>query len=155
VAADSLGNAYLTGWTASFDFPVVVGPETVFNGPSLGTDAFVAKVNASGSLIYCGYLGGSFNESGTGIAVDSSGCAYLCGFTYSTDFPVIVGPDTSYNGNINQYSDAFITKLNAAGNGLVYSGYLGGTATDLACGVAVDASGRPVSPERLKAVIFR
>ena len=142
VAADSLGNAYLTGWTASFDFPVVVGPETVFNGPSLGTDAFVAKVNASGSLIYCGYLGGSFNESGTGIAVDSSGCAYICGFTYSTDFPVIVGPDTSYNGNITQYSDAFITKLNAAGNGLVYSGYLGGTATDLACAVAVDASGR-------------
>lgn len=59
-----------------------------------------------------------------------------------TDFPVIVGPDTSYNGNITQYSDAFITKLNAAEMAWFIASYLGGTATDLACAVAVDASGR-------------
>jgi len=66
VTTDNQGNSYLTGWTASFDFPVMVGPETLFNGPALGTDAFVAKVNAVGSLVYCGYLGGSYNDSGTG-----------------------------------------------------------------------------------------
>ncbi|HRD01067.1 MAG TPA: fibronectin type III domain-containing protein [Candidatus Saccharicenans sp.] len=142
IATDSLGNCYLTGWTASFDFPVLVGPETVFNGPALGTDAFVAKVNTSGNLVYCGYLGGSYNDSGTGIAVDSSGCAYISGYTFSADFPAFVGPNLSCSGNIAQFSDAFITKLNASGNSLIYSGFLGGQGTDLASSVAVDTSGR-------------
>jgi hypothetical protein len=142
VTTDNQGNSYLAGWTASFDFPVMVGPETLFNGPALGTDTFVAKVNAVGSLVYCGYLGGSYNDSGTGVAVDSSGCAYICGFTYSADFPAFMGPDLSPSGNISQFGDAFITKLNAEGNALVYSGFLGGQGSDLASSVAVDASGR-------------
>jgi len=142
VTTDSQGNCYLTGWTASFDFPVMIGPETFFNGPALGTDAFVAKVNATGNLVYCGYLGGSYNDSGTGVAVDSSGCAYISGFTYSADFPAFIGPDLSPSGNIAQFSDAFITKLNASGNAVVYSGYLGGQGSDVASSVAVDAYGR-------------
>ncbi|MDD8019584.1 MAG: SBBP repeat-containing protein [Acidobacteriota bacterium] len=142
VAVDSLGNSYITGWTGSMDFPTVIGPELVFNGPSPGTDAFVAKVNPSGQLVYCGYLGGGYNDGGTGIAVDSSGYAYICGYTFSPDFPVLVGPDTSYNGNITQFSDAFIAKLSPAGNTLIYSSYLGGAADDLAYAVAIDTSGR-------------
>ena len=143
VAVDSAGNAYLTGWTGSYDFPVASGPDLTFNGPALGTDAFVAKINASGTgLVYCGFLGGSYDDNGTGLAVDSSGNVYVCGFTKSPDFPVVVGPYTSYQGNIVQYGEAFITKINATGTALVYSGYLGGSAADLASSVAVDSSGR-------------
>ncbi|MGC8745434.1 MAG: SBBP repeat-containing protein [Candidatus Saccharicenans sp.] len=143
VAIDSAGNAYLTGWTASYDFPVSVGPDPTFNGPALGTDAFVAKINPSGTgLIYCGYLGGSFDDSGNSISVDSSGNAYVCGFTKSPDFPVVVGPFTNANGNITQYGNGFITKINADGTALIYSGYLGGSLADQANGVAVDSSGR-------------
>lgn len=143
IAIDSSGNAYLTGWTASYDFPVAIGPEPTFNGPALGTDAFVARINAAGTgLIYCGYLGGSYDDGGTGIAVDSSGNAYVCGYTKSPDFPVVLGPYTNYQGNITQYSEAFITKINATGTTLIYSGYIGGTLTDQASAVAVDSSGR-------------
>lgn len=140
---DGSGYVYLTGWTGSLDFPVAVGPDLSYNGPSLGTDAFVAKVNPDGSgLVYCGFLGGSNDDGGTGIAVDNSGNAYVCGYTKSGDFPVKDGPYTSPGANISLYSDAFITKVNAAGTGLLYSGYLGGSSTDLASSVAVDGSGR-------------
>jgi hypothetical protein len=143
ITIDSSGNVYITGWTASYDFPVAAGPDLTFNGPAMGTDAFVAKINPSGSsLIYCGYLGGSYNDTGAGIAVDSSGNAYVCGYTFSPDFPVNIGPYTSPNSNVTQRSEAFITKINATGTALTYSGYLGGTSDDLANSVAVDSSGR-------------
>ncbi|MCR4409165.1 MAG: SBBP repeat-containing protein [Candidatus Saccharicenans sp.] len=143
LAVDENGYVYLTGWTGSLDFPVAVGPDLTYNGPSLGTDAFVAKVHPSGSgLIYCGFLGGSNDDGGTGIAVDSAGNAYVCGYTKSGDFPVYGGPYTSPGANISLMSDAFITKINASGTALVYSGYLGGSSTDIASSVAVDSSGR-------------
>lgn len=143
MAVDETGYVYLTGWTGSLDFPVAVGPDLTYNGPSLGTDAFVAKVHPSGSgLVYCGFLGGSHDDGGTGIAVDSAGNAYVCGYTRSGDFPVYGGPYTSPGANISLYSDAFITKINAAGTGLVYSGYIGGSAADIASSIAVDSSGR-------------
>jgi len=143
IAIDASGNAYLTGWTASYDFPVAVGPDSTFNGPALGTDAFIAKINPSGNaLLYCGYLGGSYDDSGNGIAVDDQGNAYICGFTKSPDFPTVVGPYTSYHGNITQYSDGFIVKINPSGNNLIYSGYLGGTSADVAAALAVDKLGR-------------
>jgi len=143
IALDSSGSVYITGWTGSIDFPVQVGPDLTFNGPSLGTDAFVAKVNPSGSgLIYCGFLGGSFDDGGTGIAVDNDGNAYVVGYTKSPDFPTYLGPYTSPAANITQYSDGFITKIDASGTGLLYSGYLGGTSTDLVNSVALDSSGR-------------
>ncbi|MCX8159850.1 MAG: fibronectin type III domain-containing protein [Candidatus Saccharicenans sp.] len=143
MAVDANGYVYLTGWTGSLDFPVGVGPDLTYNGPSLGTDAFVAKVHPSGSgLVYCGFLGGSNDDGGTGIAVDSSGQAYVCGYTKSADFPVYGGPYTTPSANLSLYSDAFITRINAAGTALVYSGYLGGSSTDLANSVAVDSSGR-------------
>ena len=100
IAVDSSGNAYVTGYTNSTEatFPVTVGPDLTFNG---GGDAFVAKVNAAGTaLVYCGYIGGSGDDYGYGIAVDSSGNAYVTGFTKSNEatFPVTVGPDLTYNG---------------------------------------------------------
>src|SRR5262249_60666207 len=87
IAVDSAGNAYITRETSSRAFPVVVGPDTSFNG---FVDAFVAKVNADGSgLDYSGYIGGSDTDRGLGIAVDSAGNAYITGGTSSRDFPVV------------------------------------------------------------------
>jgi hypothetical protein len=147
IAVDSAGCAYVTGDTNSSEatFPVAVGPDLTYNGSC--SDAFVAKVNAEGSaLVYCGYIGGSSLDYGRGIAVDGAGCAYVTGFTYTSDatFPVIVGPDLSYNGVA---TDGFVAKVSAAGTELVYCGYIGGKETDLITGVeecvsiAVDSSG--------------
>ena len=96
IAVDAAGNAYVTGRTDSRNFPAVVGPDTSYNGYD---DAFVAKVNPSGTgLVYAGFLGGSSLDSGSSIAVDAAGNAYVTGYTLSRDFPTVVGPDTSYNG---------------------------------------------------------
>ena len=108
---------------------MTVGPDLTYNGGSC--DAFVAKVNAAGTaLVYCGYIGGSGDDYGCGIAVDSAGNAYVTGYTSSTEatFPVTVGPDLTYNGGT---SDAFVAKVNAAGTALVYCGYIGGSGDDL------------------------
>ncbi len=141
IAVDGSGNAYVTGQTLSTGangFPVTVGPDPTQNG---GYDAFVAKVNAAGTaLIYCGYIGGSNDDSGLGIAVDGSGNAYVTGQTLSTEadgFPVTVGPALTQNG----LNDAFVAKVNAAGTALVYCGYIGGDDDDEGFGIAVDGSG--------------
>jgi hypothetical protein len=136
IAVDASGSAYVTGVTSSSDFPAVVGPDTSHNGGYL--DAFVAKVNPDGTaLVYAGFLGGSDWDEGSGIAVDASGSAYVTGGTSSSDFPAVVGPDLSYNGN----GDAFVAKVNPDGTALVYAGFLGGSDWDEGSGIAVDASG--------------
>jgi len=90
-------------------------------------------------LVYSTFLGGSGTDQGLGIAVDATGAAYVTGLTGSTNFPTTVGAfDTSYDGGS---SDAFVTKLNAAGTGLVYSTFLGGSGTDEGHAIAVDSSG--------------
>jgi hypothetical protein len=143
IAVDSSGNAYVTGYTNStFGFPQLVGPDLTFN---FGSDCWIAKVNSSGSLVYCGYIGGSSNESAgwyDSLAVDSSGNAYVVGFTLSNEatFPETVGPDLTYNGG-SSLGDGFIAKVNAAGTGLVYCGYIGGSLDDQPNAVAVDSSG--------------
>ncbi len=143
IAVDSSGNAYVTGVTSSTEatFPVTVGPGLTFGGGTY--DAFVAKVNAAGTaLVYCGYIGGSGGEQGNGIAVDSSGNAYVTGQTSSAEdtFPVTVGPDLTFNGPFGGGSDAFVAKVNAAGTALVYCGYIGGGYADAGYGIAVDSS---------------
>jgi hypothetical protein len=140
IAVDSSGNAYVAGSTYSTEatFPVTVGPDLTYNG---GWDAFAAKVNVAGTaLVYCGYIGGSGDDYGIGIAVDSSGNAYVTGRTKSTEatFPVTIGPDLTYNGGA---ADAFVAKVNAAGTALVYCGYIGGSGDDYGAGMAVDSSG--------------
>jgi hypothetical protein len=139
IAVDGEGNAYVTGQTQSnqLTFPVTVGPDTSFNG---FVDAFVAKVNATGTALdYAGYIGGTGNDSGRGIAVDSEGNAYVVGNTTSsqTSFPVAFGPDLTFNG----LTDAFVAKVNSAGTALVYAGYIGGSSNDFGLGIAVDGSG--------------
>ncbi len=141
IAVDGAGNAYVTGHTGSNEatFPVINGPDLTYNGDF--NDAFVAKVNAAGTgLEYCGYIGGSDMDMGYSIAVDGSGNAYVTGYTESNEatFPVINGPDLTYNGG---FRDAFVAKVNAAGTGFDYCGYIGGDDTDQGEGIAVDGSG--------------
>ncbi|MBN2489826.1 MAG: SBBP repeat-containing protein [Planctomycetes bacterium] len=140
IALDGSGNAYVTGRADSnrLTFPVTVGPDTSQNG---AWDAFVAKVNPQGTgLVYCGYIGGTSDDYGAGIAVDAAGSAYVTGRTDCSrewGFPVRVGPDLTANGG----DDAFVAKVNAQGTGLDYCGYLGGYAGDAGTAIAVDASG--------------
>jgi hypothetical protein len=140
IAVDSDGNAYVTGFTDSShtSFPVTVGPDQIYNGD---TDAFVAKVRANGSgLVYCGYIGGSSYEAGYGIAVDSSGHAYVTGVTLSDEtegFPAAIGPYLLHGGA----RDAFVAKVRSDGTDLLYCGYIGGSANDSVHAIAVDGSG--------------
>ncbi|MCW3095816.1 MAG: hypothetical protein JWL77_1434 [Chthonomonadaceae bacterium] len=144
IAVDASGAAYVTGLTKSRDFPVTPG---AFQAANKGTSwtVFVTKLNAAGSaLAYSTYLGGSsgnpFNggEWGEAIAVDSGGNAYVAGWTESLDFPVTPGAFQT-TGKIGV--DAFVTKLNPTGTGLVYSTFLGGTGNDYGYAIAVDGSG--------------
>src|SRR5439155_3508343 len=140
IAVDSAGNAYITGFTNSTDFPVALGgPDGTFNGAAY--DAFVAKVRADGTaLVYAGYIGGSGYDGGYGIAVDSAGNAYVTGITASTEatFPVTVGPDLTFNG----FEDAFVAKVRADGTALDYSGYIGGDDPDVGSWIAVRLVGK-------------
>jgi len=142
IAIDSSGNAYVTGLTRSMDFPTqnpyqgTHGGGDVFDPPE---DAFVTKLGPAGnSLSYSTYLGGSGSDHAVGIAVDSSGNAYVTGLTRSTDFPTQNPYQGTYAGG---YWDAFVTKLGPAGDSLSYSTYLGGSGADHAVGIAVDSPG--------------
>ncbi len=143
IAVDSAGNAYITGWTKSTDFPRSSGSwDITFNGV---VDTFVTKINPAGSglgsLSYSTYIGGSNEDDGWAIAVDSAGNAYITGQTNSTDFPTTPGAYQSYNKSLYNSYNAFVTGINAYGNGLVYSTYLGGSVGDYGNGIAVDSSG--------------
>ena len=135
IALDSLGSAYVTGVTSSANFPTVAAFQTNLAGPF---DAFVTKLNLAGSapLLYSTYLGGSSDDQGFGVAVDSAGNAYVTGYTTSTDFPTTGAFQTTYAGG----ADVFVTKLNPAGS-LGYSTYLGGSGQDIGQAIAVNASG--------------
>jgi hypothetical protein len=138
IAVDAGGNAYVTGLTDSTDFPTAHPLRSTYGGGD--DDAFVAKLNAAGSaLVYSTYLGGSgFEDGASSIAVDAAGNAYVTGDTGSTDFPTAHPMQPTYGGG--DY-DAYVAKLNAAGSALIYSTYLGGGATDVGNGIAVDAAG--------------
>lgn len=136
IAVNSSGNAYITGFTSSTNFPTSSG--ALQTSLSSGTDAFVTEVSSTGSsVIYSTYLGGSGTDAGRGIQVDGSGYAYIAGGTDSTDFPLQSAAQSSIGGN----SDGFISKLDTTGSFLVYSSYLGGTAFEQCNGIALDSSG--------------
>ena len=137
IAVDSAGNAYVTGFTYSADFPTTIGAfQTSFNGNQA---AFATEFNAAGSaLVYSTYLGEGNQVSGQGIAVDSAGNAYVTGLTTFGNFPITPGAfQTTRHGSYN----AFVTKINPAGSALVYSSYLGGSGLDFGIAIAVDSSG--------------
>jgi hypothetical protein len=139
IAVDASGRAYVTGLTASTEatFPKLIGPGLLFKG---AVDAFVARVKSDGSgLDYAGYLGGSGDDQARGVAVDASGNAYVAGLTTSTEKSFLMtgalGP--VFKGG----TDAFIAKINAAGSGVSYSGFIGGSGMDEAYGIALDSAG--------------
>ena len=136
IALDSSNNVYVTGVTQSRDFPVTCGAlQTAPGEASASTTAFVTKLNPSGSALeYSTYLGGTgssfggylLGDAAEAIAVRGSN-AYVTGYTFSTDFPVTAGAFQSAKKGTAAVSDVFVTELNGAGTGLVYSTYLGGS----------------------------
>jgi hypothetical protein len=148
VALDNSGNPYVIGITTSPNFPFTTGAfQTTLRG---GRSAFVTKLSSNGSsLRYSTFLAGSSGSDGAGIAVDTSGNAYVSGSTHSSDFPVTAGVvQHSFGGgtcgtgaNARPCNDAFVTKINPTGKGLVFSTFLGGADDDGANGIAIDTSG--------------
>ncbi len=136
IAVDTAGAAYVTGLTTSINF----NTRNPFQGANRGDlDAFVAKISSDGSMLsYSSYLGGSSTEFGNGIAVDGAGAAYVTGSTASPNFTTSSAPFQNANRG---GSDAFLTKINPSGSAVDYSTYLGGTDSDAASSVAVDAAG--------------
>ena len=163
ITVDSEGNAYVTGYAESTNFPTTPG---AFQTKAVsGGSAFVTKLNAAGSaLVYSTYLGGSgaglsvapSANVGTGIAVDTEGSAYTVGYTTSPKFPLKRAAQGQFNGGrpfnccfgcihqlpfgLDPVEDAFVTKLSPSGSRLVYSTYLGGSGQDEAYGIAIDSS---------------
>ncbi|MEK7833962.1 MAG: SBBP repeat-containing protein, partial [Acidobacteriota bacterium] len=124
IAVDALQNAYITGFTTSPGFPTVGAIQPNFAGVE---DAFVAKINAAGSaLIYSTFLGGDRAEEARAIALDPLGNAYITGYTFSLNFPIVNALQRIYGGSV----DAFVTKINATGSAIIYSTFLGGSGSE-------------------------
>jgi len=138
IVVDAGGNTYITGTTQSPDFPTTAGAFDRTGAAQNFAEAFVSKLNASGTaLIYSTFIGGSNMEFGRRIAIDAAGNAYITGQTKSSNFPVTANAfDRTLNIPPNcprcatDNTDGFVTKLNASGSALVYSTYLGGTDYD-------------------------
>jgi hypothetical protein len=162
LALDSAGNAYITGFTDSTNFPCAPagGVPGLRNSTNISgaitpahvyfTDAFVAEISSTGSnLVFSSYLGGSDRDMGLGIALDPNNFIYVTGYTYSTNFPTTHALEvqplhsstvltfTSLQGS----NDVFVAKFAPAGAGLVYSTYLGGTNFDVGQGIVADSNG--------------
>lgn len=132
IALDSSNNVYVTGSTSSTTFPLQSAWQTTLNG---GSDAFLTKINSSGSaMVFSTYLGGSGDEGGNGIALDKKNRPVVAGFTSSMDLNVVNGAQVSLGGS----TDAFVAKFNAEASALVHSTYWGGGADDNAAGIALD-----------------
>jgi protocatechuate 3,4-dioxygenase beta subunit len=146
IKVDSSGTAYIVGQTYSANFPVTAGtpPAPGCFQPSFrgGGDAFITKLSADGrSLIYSSYLGGSLQDYGSDLALDSQGGVYLTGYTYSTDFPVTPSAYQAANASSPASADAFVAHLDSSGAVLLYSTYLGGAGYESGNGIAPDSQG--------------
>jgi hypothetical protein len=136
VAIDNEGNIYVTGTTASANYPTT--PGVVQSTKSGGTDAFVTKLNASGTaLLYSTFLGGTSNEEGFGIAFDSLSEVIVTGVTASSNYLVT---SNAVQSALAGPTDAFVTRLDPSRNTTIFSTYLGGSGTDIGFGIAFDAS---------------
>ncbi|GIV34951.1 MAG: hypothetical protein KatS3mg031_2486 [Chitinophagales bacterium] len=140
IAIDGSGNAYVTGRIDSTDYDITPGAfQTTHGGGAY--DAFVTKLNATGTaLVYSTYIGGSDIDQGNGIAIDGSGNAYVTGYTRSLNYAITPGAFQTTLAFL-EYTDVFVTKLNATGTGLIYSTYLGGSYDERGSGIDVDGSG--------------
>ena len=147
IAVDGFGNAYVTGWTTSINFPNTsegVIANHLANNSSYGspvtTNAFLTQIQWNGTNATIGYsvpFGGSISDVGQGVAVDSSGNAFVVGFTSSTDFPTFNTSGFLRTANSGG-NDAFVTAFYANASGLFYSAYLGGLSDDFGYGIALD-----------------
>ena len=133
VAIDRFNNIYVTGSTQSSNFPLLNSFQNSFGGR---TDVFVSKFNSTGFLLFSTFLGGSFDDYGHSIGVDSYGNCYITGFTRSPDFPTKNAYNSTYGGNF----DSFITKLSPTGN-IIFSSYFGGSSNDESWSLSVDDNG--------------
>ncbi len=142
ITVDSSGNAYVTGWTFSPNFPAT--PAGVLQ-PSLNgvvADAFVTKFSPTGDrILFSTYLGGAGPDNAYGIALDAAGNIYVAGETGSGAFPVTTGSFQQTLRGGSGISDGFVTKLNPSGSAMIYSTYFGGVGHDFIRAIAVDAAG--------------
>ncbi len=136
IAVDATHEAFVTGTTTSTNFPTTAGARTTSRIIS-STTGFVAKLNPTANILYATYLGGSLDDEPAAIQVDIEGNAYIAGSTVSADFPAIPG---AFQTAV-KVTDVFVSKLNPAGNALLYSTLLGGSNVDLCYGLQVDGSG--------------
>ncbi len=136
IAVDTAGNAFVAGEAQSADFPVASAYQSVKNSAG---DAFLSKFLPGGALAFSTFLGGSARDQAFGVALDGGGNVYLAGETASTNFPAT---SSGYQTAMGGFSDAFVSKFSANGGTLLYSTYLGGSVTDGAFGIAVDAGGQ-------------
>lgn len=146
LAVDANGKAFITGGTTSANFPLQAA---LTNTPGGGGDAFVAKLNTAPSagmpsLIFSTFIGGNNSDQGYGVAVDEMGAVYLTGSTSSPNFPVTdkalqktYGNDAPGGSMDNASGDAFVVKLNAAGDQLIYSTFFGGIDSDVGYAIAL------------------
>src|SRR3972149_3898644 len=144
IALDNTGKVYVTGATGSTDFPTTVGAFQSEKRYETRDDVYVAKLDPAisgiNSLIYSTLLSGNGDEEGRDIVIDSSGNASVTGRTASSGFPVTQA--NAFQGAFGGgYADAFVTRLNPSGSGLLYSTYLGGSESDEGDGIALDPSG--------------
>ena len=137
IAIDTGGSAYLTGYTASSNYPTTVG---AFQTALLGSgSAFVTKLNSTGgALAYSTFIGGNNYDYGTAIVLDDTGSAYITGYTSSSNYPTTIG---AYQTTLAGYQNAFISNLNSTGSALAYSTFIGGNSDDLGFSIALDKGG--------------
>ena len=151
LTVDANGNAYVTGYTESADFPTnnaLYGHIAGSKIPKLGyypVDAFVTELNSGGSnLVYSTYLGGNAADIGNAIAVDNNGVAYVAGYTYSTNLPATATArqrKLACTNSLYINANAFVAEIAPGGTNLNYCSYLGGTNYDQATGIALDTAG--------------
>jgi len=163
IAVDGAGNAYVTGYTNSRDFPVSANPaQPIYAGAGGNTlvrfgDAFVTKLGPNGDrMIYSTFYGGSADEMALGIAIDSTGAAFITGVTQSFNLPTTQGvlqprfrgaggqPDTAFCVPFFIAGDGFVANLNPAGSAVVWATYLGGLLDDTPMAIALDKNGNVV-----------
>jgi hypothetical protein len=153
LAVDAGGASYVGGFTGSANFPT--SPSAYSRRYTGNGDVFLAKLNASGSgLVYSTFLGGSVDETCYALAVDGVGAVTCTGFTGSANFPTTENALQRLFGGSFTAGDAFVTKLNPSGSGLVYSTYLGGVANDYGYALALDSSGAAVVAGTTESINF-